>query len=427
MGHIIMSDKERKQMKVLERVKQGEITQAEAAARLRISDRWLREKYRRYKRLGDVGLVHGNRGKVSPNRWSQEEKDLLITLLEKEWEGFGPTFAAQKLEEIYHIKVSPETVRKVMIETFLWIPKRVKQKHRKHRERKPMLGMMIQLDGSPHDWFEGRGPKCTLLVYIDDATSRIQMLEFAKSESEQSVMKSTKSYIERFGIPGSFYTDHDSAFHVNLNNHDGDRKTQWEMACSRLGIEVKHAYSPQAKGRVERCNQTLQDRLIKEMRLIDIGSIEAANHYIQTSDFIAKHNRMFAIAPSQQGDAHAGAQGYNLNDVFTVRETRILAQDFTIQYNKQIFQLLSSQKTILRPKDQITVKTHVNGDIRLWIRSTELFFAVIHERAKKPTQERTVALHTHIKPSINSRRSLSNLFSRRSSRMKPATPAVEAI
>lgn len=426
MGYLTMSDKERKQMKVFELLKQQEITQTEAAAKLRLSTRWVRKKYKRYKQLGDAGLVHLNRGKPSSRKLDQATKDLLNSLLQDEWKGFGPTFAAQKLEEIHQIKTTHETVRRVMIEACLWVPKRAKRKHRKRRERKPMFGMMIQLDGSPHDWFEGRAPKCTLLVYIDDATSKILMLSFAKGESEAAVMQSTKDYVQQFGIPCSFYTDHGSVFHVNLNNQEGDKKTQWEMACRRLGIEIHHAHSPQAKGRVERCNKTLQDRLIKEMRLAGISSIESANHYLRTSNFITQHNKMFAIDPLQAGDAHASAHDYNLDDVFTIRETRTLANDFTIQYNKQIYQLLSSQRTILRPKDRITVRTYLNGSIKLWIRSIELFFTLIPERVKKPAPERTVALHTYVKPSENSRRSLSNLFSR-GSRVKPAKPAAEAM
>ena len=130
-----------------------------------------------------------------------------------------------------------------------------------------MLGLMVQLDGSHHDWFEGRAPKSTLLVFIDDATSKILWLEFAKSESAIALMKATKNYVKRHGIPHSFYTDHGSVFHVNLNNSENDKKTQWERAIGQLGIEIIHAHIPQTKERVERCNGTMQDRLIKELRL----------------------------------------------------------------------------------------------------------------------------------------------------------------
>jgi hypothetical protein len=425
MGKLTMNKKEREQVKVFEQLSQKQITQREAAARLRMTARWIREKHRRYRQDGDAGLVHGNRGKPSKSKWSQEERGLLISLLQNEWHGFGPTFAAEKLYEAYGIKITRETARKTMIDSSLWKAKATKYKHRKRRERVPMFGMMIQLDGSPHDWFEGRGNPCTLLVFIDDATSRILWLEFAHGESVQALMQATKNYVEQCGIPQLFYTDHGSVFHVNLNNPEEEKKTQWERACHRLGIEVKHAHSPQAKGRVERCNQTLQDRLIKEMRLCGINSIESANHYLRTSDFIAKHNSKFAIKAMQSGDAHASSESYNLGDVFTTRETRVLANDFTIQYNKQIFQLLPDQKTILRPKNQIIVKTYLNEDIKLWIRKTELFFDIIHTREKKVPKAHVAKPCVYHKPSINSRRWACGLAPTES-RVKPVSPTVEA-
>src|SRR4030042_5882861 len=176
MGYITMSPKEHEQSKVFALLKEGKITQREAAARLRFTDRWVREKIKRYRQLYDFGLLHRGRGKISPNRWSQEERQLLIDLLKNEWHGFGPTFAAEKLEELHSIKISREVVRQAMIQENLWQPKKQRNKHRKCRERKTMFGMMIQLDGSPHDWFEGRAGACTLLVFIDDAKSQILWL-----------------------------------------------------------------------------------------------------------------------------------------------------------------------------------------------------------------------------------------------------------
>ena len=171
MGYITMNRKELEQVQIFELIKQGKITQVEGAARLRISDRWVRTKVKRYYQFGERGLVHGNRGKSSSKRWDQQQEKLLIELLQGDWHGFGPTFAAEKLEELHSIKVSREVVRKAMIRANIWQPKQKRSRHRKRRERKPMLGLMIQVDGSPHDWFEGRAGKCTLLVFIDDATS----------------------------------------------------------------------------------------------------------------------------------------------------------------------------------------------------------------------------------------------------------------
>ena len=218
MGYLIMNKKEREQAKVFEQIREGLITQVEAAARLRVTDRWVRKKLKRFYTSGDHGLIHRGRGKTSPRRWNEKHESFLIELLRGDWHGFGPTFAAEKLEELHEIKVSKEVVRKAMIRASLWTPKRKRSKHRKRRDRKPMLGMMVQLDGSPHDWFEGRAEKCVLLVYIDDATSKVLWLEFAPAESLESVMRATRSYIMAHGVPVSFYTDFGSVFHVNLNN-----------------------------------------------------------------------------------------------------------------------------------------------------------------------------------------------------------------
>lgn len=404
MGYITMNHKELEQAKVFELIKQGSITQTEAAARLKVTSRWVRKKIKRYYKFGDLGLIHGNRGKPSFKRWDPEKEKLLIGLLDGKWHGFGPTFASEKLEEIYGIKVSSEVVRQAMIRANIWQPKQKRVKHRRRRDRKPMFAVMIQLDGSPHDWFEGRAEKCTLLVFIDDATSQILWLEFVESESVQAVMQATKKYIEKYGIPQSFYTDHGSVFHVNLNNAEGVKKTQWERACEQLNIEVKHAHSPQAKGRVERCNQTMQDRLIKELRLAGISSIESANEYLNTSNFISKHNANFSVRAAQQGDAHRDHSQYNLNDIFSIHETRILGNDFTISYNKRIFQLHDQQRTIIRPKNEITVKTRLDGTLALSIRKTELFFSELNVRPAKITKVKPMPNYVPRKPSENSRR-----------------------
>ncbi len=412
MGHISMSRKEREQLKELEQVKKGLISQSEAAKRLGVAERTVRRKLVRYRKEGDIGLVHKNRGKPSPRQWNNEEhKALVIELFEGDWRDFGPTFASKKLKEIYGIIVSRETLRTFLKTKGYWIPKKRKNTYRKRRERKPMRGIMVQCDGSPHDWLEGRAGKCTLLVFIDDATGDILWLEFALSESVRSVMQATKNYIEKHGIPVSFYTDHGSVFHVNLNNQEKDKKTQWERACAELGIKVIHAHSPQAKGRVERCNQTMQDHLIKEMRLAKISSIEDANRFLRESNFIKNHNAEYAKEPAQKGNAHRDYNMHNLTDIFTIQETRILANDFTISYEKRIFQLHKEQKTILRPKNTITVKVSLTGAISLAIRETELSFNEIKSRPIKTlTMEPKPCANIIRKPSENSSRWASGLL-----------------
>lgn len=425
MGYLTMSDKELKQAKMFELLKSRKIGQKEAAVRLDISPRWIRKKLKRYLEDGDKGLIHGSRGRASPRSWDEKEKKLLIELLGQEWKEFGPTFAAEKLEELHGIEVSKETVRKAMIEAGIWKAKSVRSKHRQRRERRALFGAMIQLDGSPHDWFEGRGPRCCLIVFIDDATSQIVWMAFAPSESNESLMRATKDYVQAHGSPKSFYVDHGSVFHVNLNNQENDKKTQWERACTQLGIEVIHAHSPQAKGRVERCNKTMQDRLVKDMRLAKICSIEQANEFLKTSKFIEEHNAKYAVKPSQEGSAHSDISGHDLDDIFSIHEERVLTNDFTVMFGKKIFQLHEQQPTIIRPKNRITVKVSLSGDIALWIRKTKLNFSEILHKPIKPVQEEKPKSNRVHKPSESSKRWVGGLPPL--SRVKPASPAVEAI
>lgn len=431
MGHLNMSSKERTQLKVFDKLKSKGITFSEAAARLGISERWARKKFKRYLELGDQGLVHRNRGRASVKRWREEEKKLTIELLKTDWHGFGPTFTAEKLKERKNIDVSKETVRKAMIEAGLWQPHQKKRTHRSRRARRTMLGMLVQLDGSPHDWFEGRGPKCTLLVFIDDATSKILWLEFVKSESHVDVMRATKNYISKSGVPHEVYVDFGGVFSVNLNNEERDKKTQWERAMEELGIKVNHAYSPQAKGRVERANQTLQDRLVKDMREFKISSIDEANNFLR-GDWIDKHNRLFAKMAAESGNGHKPTTFYDLDTIFCIKDTRVLCNDFTIVYEKRIFQIHAQQRTIIRPKDSITVNVRLDGSIDLSIRKTALSFEEILSRKPKELDEKQISQGLPRKPSRNSRRWASGLPPRLSesqnleSRWKLAAPATEA-
>lgn len=409
MEYITMSKKEYEQLIVFEKVKSGMITRIEASFQLGISERWTREKYKRYIEFGRGGLAHKNRGKPSKKRWNTDEKRLTIELLQSEWQGFGPTFTAEKLKERKGIKISKETVRKEMIKKGVWLTKIKRKKAFRYRKRRPMRGLLVQLDGSYHDWFEGRSHKCTLLVFIDDATSEILWLEFVKSESRIDVMRATKNYITLQGRPHEFYVDHGSVFSVNLNNPERDKITQWERALKELSINVIHANSPQAKGRVERANKTMQDRLIKEMRLAGISSIEEANHFIQTSNFIANHNQRFSVIPADIGNAHRPAKLYNLDHIFCIKEERTLTNDYTISFHKRLFQLDFQQRTIIRPKNSITIYTFLDASIRLFIRNTELTFKEIYAQPKRQIIETEIKQRKPQKPCENSCRWASGL------------------
>lgn len=383
MDKLIMSRKEREQLKVFEKLEAGEITQVIAGQMLNMSDRNIRKKIKSYREKGDSGLIHQSRGRPSHKRWDDSERAMAMDLLRTKWTGFGPTFAAEKLEEFEGIKVSRETLRKAMIVDDLWAVGKRKQQYRQRRDRKLMVGVLVQLDGSPHDWFEGRGPRCTLLVFIDDATSRILWLEFVESESFEGVAKATKKYIERWGRPVAFYVDFGSVFKVNLNNPEGERKTQYERILGDLDIDLSHATSPQAKGRVERCNKTMQDRLIKEMRLAGISSMDEANRFVQQGDFIEKHNARFAVPPAKEGDAHRAIRGYDLYKIFCSKEERIVTSDFTVSYKGRILQLAKDQPATIRPKDHVIICLHLDEKITVRIRSVQLNFREIGMRKQK--------------------------------------------
>lgn len=380
MEHITMNRKEREQLIVFEKLKNKSITQVEAALQLGISTRWVRKKIKRYLEFEAAGLVHQSRNRISNKRWCENEKAFAIDLLRSDWHDFGPSFAVEKLKEIEDIKISKETMRQVMIKAGIWQAKKKKLKHRKRRERRLMIGLLIQLDGSPHDWFEGRGPWCTLLVFIDDATSRILWLEFAESESFKAVAGATKNYIEKHGRPVSFYVDFGSVFSVNLNNPEREKKTEFERIMAELLVKVSHATSPQAKGRVERANKTLQDRLVKEMRLANVSSMEAANQFVQKGDFIQKHNTKFAVPSAAEGNAHRSIENYNLYDIFCTQENRIVNNDFTVHYKRKLFQLNKRQAAIIRPKNYITISEHLDGKITLKIRNNQLNFKEVGMR-----------------------------------------------
>lgn len=382
MGNIIMSLKEKEQVMVFEQLKRKEISQGVGAQILNVSPRWISEKHKRYLADGMQGILHKNRGRPSGRAWSKDERNFSIKLFSGDFKDFGPTYGAEKLEELYNIKISKETLRKELIKEGLWKAGKKRITYRKRRERKPCFGIMIQLDGSPHDWFEGRGPKCTLLVFIDDATSQLVWLEFAPSESFDAVMNATLKYFKKHGRPCSFYVDYGSVFSVNTNNPDREKITQFERAMGELGVEVIHARSPQAKGRVERVNQTLQDRLTKDMRLAGISTIEAANAFVQ-SGYMDRHNKKFAEEAAQPGNAHRPIVGLDLHNIFCIKEERVLQQDFTLSYKNRQLQLLKHQKAVIRPKEYIEVHEHLDGSISLWIRGIKLAFEELRQRALK--------------------------------------------
>ena len=272
---LAMSGKELSKLEVMQRLKEKRLKQCEAAEMLGVSIRQVKRLYKGFREKGAKGLISKRRGRESNNHLKADVVQKALDLIKSKYADFGPTLAHEKLVEIEGLKLSDESVRKIMIGEGLWKARRVgKIVTHQMRERRACYGELVQIDGSPHDWFEGRAEKCTLLVFIDDASGQLLQLRFVKSESYFSYCAAAQGYFERCGKPVAFYSDKHSVFRVNTpNNGLGDNLSQFGRAMSELEIEIICANSPQAKGRVERVNETLQDRLIKEMRLRGIASL----------------------------------------------------------------------------------------------------------------------------------------------------------
>ena len=290
---------------VIMAVVEKRLTQREAAARLGLSVRQVKRLAKRYRAQGAAGMASARRGAPSNRAFGEEVRLEALSLVRERYPDFGPKFAAEKLLERHGLALSRETLRKWMAEEGLWRPKgRRRMRVHQSRPRRARVGELVQVDGSPHDWFEGRGPRCTLIVFIDDATSRLLALRFVAAETTEAYMETLRGHLAEHGRPVALYSDRYSVFRVNRKD-GGDAPTQFTRALLTLDIEPIHAGTPQAKGRVERANLTLQDRLVKELRLRGVDGMEAANAYLP--EFVAEHNRRCGGAAGGGGRAPAGA------------------------------------------------------------------------------------------------------------------------
>jgi len=386
---IQLSEKECNKMKVLESLIRKEISRAEAAARMKVTPRHVSRLLKKYMIGGVKSLLHKNRGRPSGRKMSPEKRSEIVRLIETHYSDFGPTLASEMLAERHNIAIHKEVLRRIMLKAGLWIKKRKRTKHRTWRPPKNHFGEMTQSDGSYHDWFEGRAPWCTLIRFVDDSSKTLLHAEFAKSESYEAVAKATIAYFQKWGMPQEFYTDKGKVYRVNQNNENGEFITQYQEALQMLKVELTHAHSPQAKGRVERSFQTDQDRLVKYLRLEGISDIETANKYLQEV-YIPLFNKKFTRPPQCPGDMHTPVGDINLFDVFCLREERTVQNDWTIRYKNRILQISDSKPAIVRPKDIVTVCERLDGSLRLTIRTSDLEFKEIFQRPLKPEEPKAV-------------------------------------
>jgi transposase len=378
-----MSQKELSRLEVIQRIKRKTLKQRQAAELLSISVRQVKRLCKAYQVSGAAGLISKRRGQPSNNRLSEKTIKRARQLLRSRYPDFGPTLATEKLA-IEGVSLSVETVRQLLIGEGLWKAKSLRRLViHQLRERRARLGELVQIDGSPHDWFEGRAAKCTLLVFVDDATSRLMYLQFVAAETTFNYFAGVRSYITAFGKPLAFYSDKFGVFRVNIPNAlSGTGLTQFGRALKELQIELICAHSPQAKGRVERANQTLQDRLTKELRLRGIGTVTAANAYLP--EFIADYNQRFAVAPRSTESAHRPlAKGEDLERVLTLCERRTLSKNLTLSYNNVIYQIKTKRAAYTMRGAHVEVRENSNGEIPIEYKQRRLEYTVYCEQEQQ--------------------------------------------
>ncbi len=379
-----MSAKELNRLEVMQRLSEKRMSQKEAGAILHLSPRQIKRLRKAYCRKGAAGLVSKHRGRKSNNRLSEEVKKKTLNLLKTRYKGFGPTLAHEKLVEKEKLKLSDESVRKLMIEEDLWKPRKAKKVViHQLRERRACFGELIQIDGSPHDWFEGRAPACVLLVFIDDATGQLVQLRFVEQESFFSYCQAAEGYFKQSGKPVAFYSDKLGVFRVNLPSRGaGEALTQFGRAMQELDIQIICANSPQAKGRVERVIQTLQDRLPKEMRLRGISNMTEGNAYLP--EFMTDLNQRFAVEPRSSVNAHRPLTAKeDLARILTWQETRTLSKNLTLQFEKVVYQIQTKRPSYALRNAQVTVCVNAQDDITILYNGKALPYSLYKQQAKQ--------------------------------------------
>lgn len=383
---IMATQRELKRLHIVQKAIEGSLKQAEVAEMLSLSIRQTGRIIIRVKEEGAQGVVHRSRGRESNRKLPQAVKDQVLALYREHYEGFGPTLAQEKLHERDGISISDETLRMWLLGAGLWKKKRKGRQHRQWRPRKDRHGEMIQMDGSHHDWFEGRGPACVLMGYIDDATGKVYG-RFYEYEGTIPAMESFMRYVRKYGIPMSLYMDKHSTYKstgeptIEEQLNGTEPVSEFGRALKELGVELIHANSPQAKGRVERLFNTLQDRLVKEMRLKGISSIAEANEFLK--EYLPIYNRRFAKKAAHTENLHRPIpKGLNLHRILCIKTERTVRNDFTIAHDRKLYQIEEAVKT-----KKLMVEEYTDGSMAVWCRQQKVKFRQIVVRPEKPQKQ----------------------------------------
>lgn len=382
-----MSLREADRFAVAKRIENKELTLGEGARELGISYRQIKRLWRRYKEKGVKGLLSLRKGRSSPNKTALSVQKKAMDIVEARYFDYGPTLAAEKLKEKHNIVLSKETLRQWMMQAGLWKGK--KRKERKvhcRRTRRSRVGELIQIDGSYEYWFENRGEKCCLIVFIDDATSGIMVMRFCKVETTEDYLKILQLYLKKYGRPMALYSDKHSIFRVNRKelHEEGEWKTRFHEVLQSLDIELICAHSPEAKGRVERANGTLQDRLIKELREKNISSVEEANVFLD--EYTRIYNEKFSVAPACSEDAHRSVlPSQDLSELFILKEERRLSKTLSFQYKREIYQVETNRMHSLRGKTVEVVE--LDGQVKMVLQDGKpLRYSKWKEKIAEPTK-----------------------------------------
>lgn len=411
-----LTPQEQERLVIIKDTLTGKTTNAKAAIMLGISTRQIKRLKKKVREEGTIGIIHRLKGKQSNHHIDLSIKEKALAVITEKYADFKPTFATEKLAENHAITISYGTTRLWMIEKGLWKPRRHKPVvYRSWRPRKEYLGEMEQFDGSYHRWFEkrycdseGNPIEVCLLASIDDATGKITKADFALHEGVIPVFTFWKDYIETMSKPFSIYLDKFSTYKINHKNavDNSELITQFQRAMRELSIQLIVANSPEAKGRVERLFGTLQDRLVKEMRLADVNTPKEGNSFLKEV-FIPKFNQRFSVVPKKEGNVHKPLlliEKEQLSHIFSVHEQRRINLDFTIQFKNKWYQLTEVQPTTVRPLERAIMETWLDGSVHIILKKHELAFIVLPEKPKKQRVKQPLILTTHTlnyKPPIN--------------------------
>ena len=389
---ITMSRREVKRLHILQQALERKVTQREAAGLMGLSDRQVRRLLQRVRAEGDAGICHRARGKASNHRIPERVKARALTLFRAQYHDFNRVHATEKLGEVHGITLHAETLRLWLKAAGVPYRKRRARTHRRWRERKAHCGELVQLDGSHHAWFEGRGPACVFLGYIDDATNTV-FGRFYEYEGTRPALDSLNRYSRQYGLPQGLYLDKHTTYKswaqptIDEQLTDQPPRSQFEQSVAALGIAVIHANSPQAKGRVERLFKTLQDRLVRELRLFGIKSVAEANAFLQS--YLPKYNRRFSRPAAAAADLHRPAPASRaLDRLLCLKTERTVKNDFTIAYHGTLSQL----DQVTRAK-RVTVEERLDGTLHITCQGQELRYRAIPMRPPKATPEPPRALH----------------------------------